>query len=67
LWAGCISGALPKDEYLAIARRAGFDLVVEKERVIEIPEEIVSAALAGAVLDRPVRILSITLAGRRTS
>jgi SAM-dependent methyltransferase len=67
MWAGCVSGALPKDEYHANARHAGFDLVVEKERVIEIPEEIVSAALAGAVLDRPVRILSITLAGRRTS
>jgi SAM-dependent methyltransferase len=65
MWAGCVSGALPKDDYLAIARGAGFDLAIEKERTIEIPEPVVSAALAGAVLEQPVRILSITLAGRR--
>jgi len=67
LWAGCVSGALPKDEYLAIARGAGFDLAIEKERTIEIPEEIVAAALAGAVPEKSVRILSITLAGRRSA
>jgi len=65
LWAGCISGALQKDEYLGIARDAGFDVAVEKERRIEIPEEIVSAALAGATLEAPVRILSVTVAGRK--
>ena len=65
MWAGCIAGALQKDEYLGIARSAGFDVAVEKERMIEIPREIVAAALAGAVLEIPVRILSITLAGRK--
>ncbi len=67
MWAGCVAGALPKDEYLAIARGAGLDVAIEKERTIEIPEEIVSAALAGVVLEKPVRILSITLAGRRSA
>ena len=65
LWAGCISGALPKDEYLGIARAAGFDVAVEKERPIEIPEEIVAAALAGVPLAAPVRILSVTVVGRK--
>lgn len=65
LWAGCVSGALQKDEYLAIARAAGFDLVVEKERVIEVPDEIVEAVTGGAVPAIRARILSITLAGRK--
>jgi SAM-dependent methyltransferase len=65
LWAGCVSGALQKDEYLSIARAAGFDLAVEKERVIEVPDEIVEAATSGAVPAIAVRILSITLAGRK--
>ncbi len=65
LWAGCISGALPREEYLGIAADSGFDVVVEKERQIEIPEEIVTAALAGAALAEPVRILSITVAGKK--
>jgi arsenite methyltransferase len=64
MWAGCVSGALRKEEYLRIASASGFDVVVEKERRIEIPEEIVSAALAGTALSEPVRILSITVAGR---
>jgi SAM-dependent methyltransferase len=67
MWAGCVSGALQKDEYLGIARNAGFDVKIEKEREIEIPEEIVAAALAGIRLETPVRILSITLAGRKTA
>ena len=65
LWAGCVSGALPREEYLGIVRRAGFDVAVEKEREIVIPEEIVAAALAGTVLEKPVRILSITVAARK--
>jgi len=65
LWAGCVSGALQKEEYLGIARDAGFEVAVEKERLIEIPDEIVSAALAGATLSAPVRILSVTVVGRK--
>jgi SAM-dependent methyltransferase len=65
LWAGCVSGALQKEEYLSIARDAGFDLVVEKERVIEVPDEIVEAATGRAAATIRARILSITLAGRK--
>jgi len=65
LWAGCVSGALQKEEYLSIARAAGFDLVVEKERVIEVPDEIVEAATGHAAATIRARILSITLAGRK--
>ena len=65
LWAGCVSGALQKEEYLGIARDAGFEVAVEKERRIEIPDDIVSAALAGATLPAPVRIVSVTVVGRK--
>ena len=65
LWAGCVAGALPKSEYLAIAREAGFDLVVEKERPIDVPSDVVAAVAGGAIPAVPVRILSITLAGKK--
>ena len=67
LWAGCVSGAMQKEAYLGLARETGFEVVVEKERRIEIPEEIVTAALPGAVLAEPVRILSVTIAARKAA
>jgi SAM-dependent methyltransferase len=67
MWAGCVAGAVRKDEYLAIAARAGFEVHVENERLIEIPEDAIAAALGGAVLTEPVRILSITVHGRKAA
>jgi SAM-dependent methyltransferase len=66
LWAGCVSGAIRKQEYLEIAERAGFELEIEKERAIEIPADVIASAM-GDSADRPedVRILSITLTGRK--
>lgn len=41
LYAGCVSGAIKKEEYIDIIRKTGFcDIKVQKERVIEIPDEI---------------------------
>jgi SAM-dependent methyltransferase len=41
LYAGCISGAVQKEEYLQIVRDAGFiNVTVQKERKTEIPNEI---------------------------
>jgi arsenite methyltransferase len=41
LYAGCISGAVQKEEYLRIIKEAGFtNIVVQKDRKIEIPNEI---------------------------
>jgi len=65
LWAGCVAGALPKSEYLAIAGQAGFDLVVEKERPIDVPSDVVAEVTGEASPAIPVRILSITLAGKK--
>lgn len=67
MYGGCVAGALPKEEYLSIAERAGFAVRVEKERSIEIPEDVVAAALGGAAPASSVRILSITVVGAKTS
>ncbi len=41
LYAGCIAGALQKEEYLTVIERAGFtNLTVQKDRKIEVPEEL---------------------------
>lgn len=41
LYAGCISGAQQMDEYLGTIKNAGFtNITIQKERVIEIPNDI---------------------------
>jgi len=41
MYAGCVSGAVQKEEYLQIIRNSGFiNLTVQKERRITIPDEI---------------------------
>jgi arsenite methyltransferase len=41
LYAGCVSGAIKKEEYLDIIEKTGFeDIKIQKERVIEIPDDI---------------------------
>ena len=47
LYAGCISGAVQKEEYLQIIKDAGFvNCKIQKERKIEIPNEILSKFLS---------------------
>ena len=41
LYAGCVSGAIRKEDYLGIIYETGFENIrVQKERVIEIPDDI---------------------------
>jgi arsenite methyltransferase len=41
LYAGCISGAVQKEEYLRIIKEVGFtNIVVQKDRKIDVPNEI---------------------------
>ena len=41
LYAGCISGAVQKEEYLRVIKEAGFtDMKIQKEHAVEIPNEI---------------------------
>ena len=41
LYAGCVSGALQKEDYLDIIRKAGFkDIDVKKDREVEVPDDM---------------------------
>lgn len=47
LYAGCISGAVQKEEYLRIIQEAGFtNIKIQKERKIDVPNEILSQFLS---------------------
>jgi arsenite methyltransferase len=46
MYAGCVSGAIQKEEYLEIIKNSGFkNVVVQKEKEIKLPDEILSAYL----------------------
>lgn len=41
MYAGCVSGALPRDEYLGIIKEAGFTKVeVKKDKKIDLPDDL---------------------------
>ena len=47
MYAGCISGAIQKEEYLALVKQNGFEnITVQKEKVIAIPDDILSEYLS---------------------
>src|SRR6266496_3818655 len=52
LYAGCISGAIQKKEYLQIIEEAGFkNIVVQKEKTIVIPDDILQNYLSEEEID----------------
>lgn len=66
MYAGCVSGAIPKSEYLALAAEAGFDnLTIQKQKTIFIPDDILSQYLSATEIadfrSGPANIESITL------
>jgi ubiquinone/menaquinone biosynthesis C-methylase UbiE len=66
LYAGCISGAVQRDEYLNIVKQAGFvNVKVQKERVIDVPREILEKFLTAEQLSEMERrgygIFSVTV------
>jgi SAM-dependent methyltransferase len=47
LYAGCVSGAIQKDEYLNIVKASGFtDLTIQKEKEIRLPNEVLGKYLS---------------------
>lgn len=47
MYAGCVAGAIQKDDYLNHIKAAGFDnIIIQKEKVISIPEDILSKYLS---------------------
>lgn len=66
LYAGCVSGAIQKKEYMDIIDDAGFvNVAIQKDKTINIPDEILSEYLsAGEIAEYKtgkVRIASITV------
>ena len=66
MYAGCVSGAIQKQAYLDIIKEAGFkNIIVQKEKTIIIPDDILSGFLTETELEQykqsGVGILSITV------
>jgi arsenite methyltransferase len=66
MYAGCISGAIQKEEYLKIIKEVGFtNLEIQKNKKITIPQEILSAYLTQQELEQvkhgDLGIFSITV------
>ncbi len=53
MYAGCVAGAIQKDEYIALIREAGFiNVTVQKERKITLPDDILSAYLNNTEMEK---------------
>lgn len=66
LYAGCVSGAIQKENYLSIIREAGFvNITLQKEKVINIPDDILANYLSEEEVNEyknsSLRILSVTV------
>ncbi len=70
MYAGCVSGAIQKDNYLHLFEEAGFKSIkLQKEKVIVIPDDIlikyINAQEIEAYKNTPAGIFSITLYGEK--
>jgi SAM-dependent methyltransferase len=70
LYAGCISGALQKEEYLQMVEESGFDAVVVKEELInDVPDEYLLEHVSREAIDAyrasGAGIFSITVVGTK--
>jgi ubiquinone/menaquinone biosynthesis C-methylase UbiE len=66
MYAGCVSGAINRNEYLAIVKEAGFkNLKVQKEKKIDLPDELLTKYLSAEEIrkfgESETGIFSITL------
>lgn len=66
LYAGCVSGAIEKEDYLAIIKEAGFsNISLQKEKEIIIPDDILQQYLSAKEIDAykngQTKIVSITV------
>jgi ubiquinone/menaquinone biosynthesis C-methylase UbiE len=70
MYAGCVSGAIQKDEYLQLIKEAGFEAItVQKEKQIIIPDDILGSYLTAeeieAFKNSGTGIYSITVFARK--
>lgn len=68
MYAGCVSGALQKDEYLGIMEQVGFkDIEIKKTKTIELPEKLLHEFLSNEEVSNfktnSTGIFSITVVG----
>jgi arsenite methyltransferase len=53
MYAGCVAGAIQKDEYLGLIEKNGFvNLIVQKEKPIVIPDDILSGYLSAKEIEQ---------------
>ncbi len=69
-YAGCVSGAIQKSEYLAIIEQTGFvNLVIQKDKPIVIPDEILSQYLDASEIyafkNSKTRITSVSVFAKK--
>lgn len=65
-YVGCVVGAIDRDAYLGLIRQAGFkDVAIQKQKVIALPEEVISADTWQNYADAGNGIFSITVFGRK--
>jgi arsenite methyltransferase len=70
LYAGCVSGAIQKEDYIGIIKEAGFtNIILQKEKEIIIPKEILQQYLSEAEIETyskgNTKITSITVYGEK--
>lgn len=70
MYAGCVSGALPREEYISIIEEAGFvNVEVKKEKKIDLPDDLLllylSAEELGKFKSGETGIFSITVTGKK--
>ena len=68
LYAGCVAGAIQKDEYMGMIAEAGFEnIILQKEKEIVLPEEILANYLSATEIadykNGSTKIVSITVYG----
>lgn len=66
MYAGCVAGAIQKEEYLTLIRKNGFaNITVQKEKVIVIPDDILNKYLDADMMDAYIKsdmgIFSLTV------
>ena len=71
MYAGCVSGAIQKEEYVGFAKKAGFkNITIQKEKAIVIPENILETYFSKDEItnfnNSGTGIFSITLYGEKT-
>jgi ubiquinone/menaquinone biosynthesis C-methylase UbiE len=67
-YAGCVSGAIPRQDYLDVIQKTGFEnVVVASERRINVPAELIASSLTGQqqeeALGNDLHVMSVTVTG----